>query len=92
MKEPIIFRRDDCLSHEQAMYWKDLLYRTVKVGTEVEFALPKGVKRDFLDPLVDVLQPSRDLNNLGRHGILDIIHEHCGVEIQVIGRHPTTQR
>ena len=88
MKEPIIFRRDDCLSHEQAMYWKDLLYRTVKIGTEIEFALPKGVKRDFMDPLTEVLQPSRDLNNLGRYGILDIIHEHCGVEIQVIGRQP----
>ena len=88
MKEPIIFRRDDYLSHEQAMYWKDLLYRTVKIGTEVEFALPKGVKRDFLEPLTEILQPSRDLNNLGRYGILDIMHEHCGVEIQVIGRQP----
>ncbi|HHN93911.1 MAG TPA: hypothetical protein ENK17_04015, partial [Anaerolineae bacterium] len=89
MKEPIIFRRDDCLTHEQAMYWKDLLYRTIKVGTEVEFALPKGVKKDdFLPPLVEALQPTKDLTNLGRHGVLDIISEHCGLEIQVIGRQP----
>ena len=89
MKEPIIFRRDDCLTHEQAMYWKDLLYRTVKVGTEVEFAMPKGVrKKEFLPPLVEELQPTKDLANLGQYGVLDVISEHCGVEIQVIGRQP----
>jgi len=89
MKEPIIFRRDDCLSHEQAMYWKDLLYRTVKIGTEIEFALPKGVRKDdFLPPLVEALQPTRDLTNLGRYGVLDVVSEHCGIEIQVIGRQP----
>jgi hypothetical protein len=89
MKEPIIFRRDDCLSHEEAMYWKDLLYRTVKIGTEVEFALPKGVqKKDFMPPLVDALKPSKDLTNLGQYGVLDVIDEHCGLEIQVIGRQP----
>lgn len=89
MKEPIIFRRDDCLSHEQAMYWKDLLYRTVKIGTEIEFAMPKGVrKKDFLPPLIEDLQPTKDLANLGRYGVLDVISEHCGVEIQVIGRQP----
>ncbi len=89
MKEPIIFRRDDCLSHEQAMYWKDLLYRTVKIGTEIEFALPKGVRKDdFLPPLIETLQPTRDLSNLGRYGVLDVVSEHCGLEVQVIGRQP----
>ncbi len=89
MKHPIIFRRDDCLTHEQAMYWKDLLYRTVKIGTEVEFALPKGVrKKELMSELIVALQPTADLNNLGRYGILDVISEHCGVELQVIGRQP----
>lgn len=89
MKEPIIFRRDDCLSQEGAMYWKDLLYRTVKIGTEVEFTLPKGVqKKDFVPPLVDALKPSKDLTNLGQYGVLDVVDEHCGIEIQVIGRQP----
>ncbi|MDY7040968.1 MAG: hypothetical protein SVX38_08905 [Chloroflexota bacterium] len=89
MKEPIIFRRDDRLSHEEAMYWKDLLYRTVKIGTEVEFAMPKGMqKKDFMPPLVEALQPSRDLSNLGRYGVLDVISEHCGIEVQIIGRQP----
>lgn len=89
MKEPIIFRRDDCLSHEQAMYWKDLLYRTIKIGTEVEFAMPKGVsKKEFMPPLIEALQPTRDLTNLGRYGVLDVIDEHCGVEVQIIGRQP----
>ncbi len=89
MKEPILFRRDDTLSHEQALYWKDLLYRTVKIGTEVEFAMPKGVKKDdFMPVLIEALQPTRDLNNLGRYGVLDVVSEHCGLEIQVIGRQP----
>ncbi len=89
MKQPIIFRRDDCLNYEQAMYWKDLLYRTVKIGTEIEFALPKGVRKDdFMPPLVEALQPTRDLTNLGQYGVLDVVSEHCGLEIQVIGRQP----
>jgi hypothetical protein len=89
MKEPILFRRDDTISHDAAMYWKDLLYRTVKIGTELEFALPKGVRKDdFFPGLVDVLQPSQDLNNLGEYGVFDVISEHCGIEIQVIGRQP----
>ncbi len=89
MKEPILFRRDDTLTHEQAMYWKDLFYRTVKIGTEVEFALPKGVrKKGFMPPLVEALQPSKDLGNLGKYGVLDVVSEHCGIEVQIIGRQP----
>lgn len=89
MKEPIIFRRDDLLTPMQAMYWKDLLYRTIKIGTELEFALPKGThKNQVLPALQAALQPSKDLNNLGRYGILDIVSEHCGLEIQIIGRQP----
>ncbi len=89
MKEPIIFRRDDVISHEKALYWKDLLYRTIKIGTEIEFAMPKGAhKASFLPPLINALQPTKDLNNLGEFGVLDIISEHCGIEVQVIGRQP----
>jgi len=89
MKQPILFRRDDALSPEQALYWKDLLYRTVKIGTEVEFALPRGVrKKELLPTLIAVLQPTRDLTHLGRYGVLDVISEHCGIEVQVIGRQP----
>jgi len=89
VKGYILFRRRDTLAHEQALYWKDLLYRTVKIGTEVEFALPKGVTKDELMPrLIEVLQPTQDLNRLGRCGVLNVVSEHCGVEIQVIGRQP----
>ncbi len=89
MKQPILFRRDDLLSPEEALYWKDLLYRTIKIGTEVEFAMPKGVKKDdFLPVLIEKLQPSRDLQRLGRYGVLDVISEHCGIELQIIGRQP----
>ena len=89
MKQPVLFRRDDTISYEAAMYWKDILYRTIKIGTEVEFAMPKGVRKsDFRPPLVEELQPSQDLNNLGKYGVYDIVTEHCGIEIQVIGRQP----
>ncbi len=89
MKEPIIFRRDDALSPEQALYWKDLFYRTIKVGTEIEFALPKGAyKPDIMAELLQTLEPSQDLSNLGRYGVLNVISEHCGIEVQVIGRQP----
>jgi len=89
MKEPILFRRNDCLTCDQDLYWKDLLYRTVKIGTEVEFALPKGVpKEDLMPHLIEALQPTQDLTRLGRYGVLNVVSEHCGIEIQIIGRQP----
>ena len=63
MKEPVLFRRQDTLSHTEALYWKDLLYRTVKIGTELEFALPKGKRKaDIMPALRESLEPS------SRHG------------------------
>jgi hypothetical protein len=89
MKEPIIFRRNDALDHEQALYWKDLLYRTIKIGTEVEFAMPRGERKsEFMPPLTEALQPTKDLAHLGPFGVLDVISEHCGIEIQILGRQP----
>jgi hypothetical protein len=89
MREPILFRRDDVLSDSRARYWKDLLYRTVKIGTELEFALPKGAKTKEMLPLISSsLKPSSDLNRLGKLGVLDVQTEHCGIEIRVIGRQP----
>lgn len=89
MKDPIILRRPDCLSHEQALYWKDLLYRIVKVGTELEYGFPKGtVKHEILPEISRQLKPSGDINHLGQYGVLDTKSEHCGFEIRVIGRQP----
>lgn len=86
---PVFFRRPDALSLDEAAYYQDLLYRDIRIGTEIEFALPKGVmRRDFQPVLEQRLQPSRDMNNLGRLGIFNVIKEHSGIEIQVIGRHP----
>ncbi|MCI5124740.1 MAG: hypothetical protein D3925_09750, partial [Candidatus Electrothrix sp. AR5] len=67
----------------------DLLYRAVKIGTELEFALPKGVLRQEFQPRIEeALQPSKDMNQRGELGVYDVISEHCGIEILVIGRHP----
>lgn len=89
MREPIFFKRDDCLHPDDALYWKDLLYRVVKIGTELEFAFPKGTRKDDVLPsLVEKLAPSGDINRLGQFGVLDITSEHCGAEIRVIGRQP----
>ncbi len=87
--EPVFFQRQDRLSLTEARYFQDLLYRTIKIGTELEFALPKGVRREDFQPGVEkLLCPSKNMNRLGRLGVYDVIKEHCGVEIQIIGRHP----
>ncbi len=86
---PVFFRRDDSLSLAQAGYYQDLLYRTVKIGTELEFAIPKGVRREDFQPLIEkTVKPSKDMNRLGELGVYDVVKEHCGIEIQIIGRHP----
>ncbi|NTV45200.1 MAG: hypothetical protein HGB11_01450 [Chlorobiales bacterium] len=92
MKEPILFRRKDCLSYSEANYWKDLLYRVVKIGTELEVAPPKGIPRpEFEETIRHELAPSGSFDQLGPNGVLDVQPEHCGIEIRVIGRHPYYQ-
>jgi len=89
MKDPIILRRCDILSPAQAGYWKDLLYRVTKIGTELEVAPPKGIKRaHFEDEVRRALTPSGDLTRLGANGVLDVATEHCGIEIRIVGRQP----
>lgn len=89
MAEPIFFRRADSLTEEQALYLKDLLLRTTKVGTEIELALPMGAKPEEFQPAIErLLQPSHSLAVLGEHGVLDVTKEHCGVEVRIIGRYP----
>ena len=86
---PAFLCRPDSLTLADARYFQDLLYRAVKIGTELEFALPKGVLRQDLQPRIEqALLPSKDMNTLGKLGIYDVIKEHCGIEILVIGRHP----
>lgn len=86
---PAFLSRPDSLTLPDARYFQDLLYRTVKIGTELEFALPKGVLREDFQPRIEqALHPSGNMNQLGELGVYDVIKEHCGVEILVIGRHP----
>ncbi|HEX2981838.1 MAG TPA: hypothetical protein VHO48_16375 [Anaerolineaceae bacterium] len=89
MKDPIVLRRADRLEPSQARYWKDLLYRVVKIGTELEAAPPKGAGRpEFEQTVRAALQPSGSLERLGANGVLDVVPEHCGIELRVIGRQP----
>lgn len=89
MKDPIILKRHDTLSLADVNYWKDLLYRVIKIGTEIEVAPPKGTLRpDFEDRIRNLLQPSCSYNALGASGVLDVSPEHCGIEVRVIGRQP----
>ncbi len=89
MEDPILLRHKHPLTPDQARYWKDLLYRVTKVGTELEVAPPKGARRpDFEAQLNEILQPSHEFSHLGKLGVLDVQPEHCGVEVRVIGRHP----
>lgn len=86
---PLFHPRQDCLSVNEARYYQDLLYRTIKIGTELEFALPKGVLRDDFQPQIEeIMEPSGDMNDLGRLGVYKVIDEHCGIEVLIIGRHP----
>lgn len=89
MKDPIVLRRDDTLTYSQVSYWKDLFYRLIKMGTEVEVAPPKGSTREeFEQKIISALEPSGTFDALGAKGVLDVTPEHCGVEIRVIGRQP----
>ncbi len=93
MQDPIMLRRKDTLSYDETCYWKDILYRVVKIGTELEYAMPMGVRREaFEKPLQEALNPSGTYENLGANGVLDIQSEHCGVEIRVIGQHPSFKK
>lgn len=89
MKDPIILPSKKILTPSEDSYWKDLLYRVSKIGTELEIAPPKKVKREtFEQELNQALAPSHSLERLGYNGVLDITPEHCGVEIRIIGRQP----
>lgn len=89
MRDPIVLRRTDILTLVEASYWKDLLYRVTKIGTELEVAPPKGVRRpDFEAAVRTALAPSESLDTLGTTGVLDVQTEHCGIEVRVIGRQP----
>lgn len=89
MRDPILFRRTDVLSPDESDYWKDLLYRVSKIGTEVEVAPPKGEARSRLETFLhDALGPSGSMENLGPFGVLDVTPEHSGLEVRFIGRQP----
>ncbi len=89
MKAPIFFQRHDTLDPPSAKYWKDLLYRVIKIGTEIEVAPPKTVLRpDFEADVRAALQPSGSFEHVGANGVFDVTPEHAGIEIRVIGRQP----
>jgi hypothetical protein len=89
MKDPIILPSKKILTPSENNYWKDLLYRVTKIGTELEVAPPKKIKRSvFEEEINQALEPSHSLEQLGCNGVLDITPEHCGIEIRIIGRQP----
>jgi hypothetical protein len=89
VKDPIILKRLDTLSLVEVNYWKDLFFRTLKIGTEIEVAPPKGEERPvFENQVIDLLKPSGTYDFLGPSGVISVSPEHCGVEIRVIGRQP----
>jgi hypothetical protein len=88
--DPIILRRKDNLSPVDASYWKDLFYRVIKIGTELEVAPPKGSDRPaFEESVREALHPSASVDFLGENGVWDVRPEHCGIEIRIIGRQPS---
>lgn len=90
ISEDIIFyKRNDILTHQQDQYYQDLFYRVLKIGTELECARPrKSNAVELRDEIELLVKPSKNLQNLGELGVFDVVKEHCGIELQVIGRHP----
>ena len=71
--DPIILRRKDNLSPVDASYWKDLFYRVIKIGTELEVAPPKGSDRpSFEESVREALHPSGSVDLLGENGVWDV--------------------
>ncbi|MCX7680890.1 MAG: hypothetical protein N2508_02800, partial [Anaerolineae bacterium] len=46
------------------------------------------IRDRILPALIEALQPTGDVSHLGSYGVLNVVSEHCGLEIQVIGRQP----
>jgi len=73
----------------QAKFWQNFLLRNLKVASEIEIALPRGSRReDFHQKLQKLFQPTKDYHRFGEYGVYDVVVEHCGIEIQVIGTVP----
>ncbi len=88
-EEILFFERKDALTHREDVYYQDLFYRVLKIGTELECARPRKVDPvEFKNEIADLMKPSGDLESLGELGIYNVVKEHCGIELQVIGRHP----
>lgn len=69
MKDPIILKSQQTLSPREDSYWKDLLYRVTKIGTEIEVAPPKGMKRgSFEENIRGELVPSHSAREVGGMG------------------------
>lgn len=89
MKQVSFQVKDEAITPKQALYWKSYLTSLVRVGVELEVAVPKGVRKTDLMPIfVEAFSPTKDMENLGELGVFDVVSEHCGIEIQVIGRKP----
>ncbi len=89
LKGPTIIRRSDALPDEEADYWKETLRFGTRIGTELEFVPNYGGKSGtFVNLLAEELAPSGVNDWLGENGVLDVVKEHCGAEIRLIGRYP----
>ena len=82
-------RGDKSLGAFQVKFWKNFLLHNLKVASEIEVAIPRGKQRDnFHRELKELLCPTRNYHYFGEYGVYDVIIEHCGIEIQVIGSVP----
>lgn len=84
--EILFIKRNNILSDEEAAYYRDFLYRTVRIGTELEIAVPKGVKRPLFQKQLEYhFLPGGSIRKPGRFGVYQVEKEHCGVEIKILG-------
>jgi hypothetical protein len=82
LDRPIVLHRKDALQPAEAGYWKDLLYRVIKIGTELEVAPKKNCDRPTFETVVcELLPPSKSLELQRANDVLDMSSERGGFEI-----------
>ena len=77
------------LSDEEASYWKTLLFRSMKIGVELEVCEPPDRERsEVIRWLKEELKPSKSNRFLGESGVLTVSRELKGLEVKIVGRNP----
>lgn len=78
------------LSDKDVDYWRNTLYKTLKVGQEFEVIVPSDEDLDDMQELLrSELEPTRDVRRAGKVGVYEVTRDGSvphGLEIITVGR------